>query len=113
MVLWHADDRVSIFNKYTYNQQYRFTGNTGANSGSFTKVPNDDFITGNILRDNKFSVSVMHSLAAETYHFLMKSGAEPGTAEAYRFFLISVETLYKVGAAVWLNKLGYKYEKVQ
>ena len=49
MVLWHADDRVSIFNKYTYNQQYRFTGNTGANSGSFTKVPNDDFITGNAL----------------------------------------------------------------
>ena len=49
MVLWHADDRVSIFNKYTYNQQYRFTGNTGANSGSFTKVPNDDFVTGNTL----------------------------------------------------------------
>ena len=49
MVLWHADDRVSIFNKYTYNQQYRFTGNTGANSGSFTKVPNDDFVTGNAL----------------------------------------------------------------
>ena len=49
MVLWHADDRVSIFNKYTYNQQYRFMGNTGANSGSFTKVPNDDFVTGNAL----------------------------------------------------------------
>ena len=48
-VLWHADDRVSIFNKYTYNQQYRFTGNTGANSGSFQKVPNEDFITGNAL----------------------------------------------------------------
>ena len=49
MVLWHADDRVSIFNKYTYNQEYRFTGQTGANSGSFTKVPNDDFVTGNTL----------------------------------------------------------------
>jgi hypothetical protein len=48
-VLWHADDCVSIFNKYTYNQQYRFTGNTGANSGSFQKVPNEDFITGNAL----------------------------------------------------------------
>ena len=48
-VLWHADDRVSIFNKYTYNQEYRFTGKTGANSGSFKKVPNDDFITGNAL----------------------------------------------------------------
>ena len=49
MVLWYADDRVSIFNKYTYNQQYRFTGNTGANAGTFTKVPNDDFVTGNAL----------------------------------------------------------------
>ena len=48
-VLWHADDRVSIFNKYTYNQQYRFTGKTGANSGSFKKVPNEDFVTGNAL----------------------------------------------------------------
>lgn len=31
-VLWHADDRVSIFNKYTYNQEYAFTGETEANT---------------------------------------------------------------------------------
>ena len=43
---------------------------------------------------------------------LMKSGAEPGTAEAYRFFLISIELMYKFGAAIWLNRLGYKFEKV-
>ena len=49
MVLWNADDRVSIFNKYTFNQEYRFTGSTGANSGSFTKLPNEDFITGNAM----------------------------------------------------------------
>lgn len=49
MVLWHADDRVSVFNKYTYNQEYRFTGETGANAGSFSKVPNDDLIVGNEL----------------------------------------------------------------
>lgn len=49
MVLWHADDRVGIFNKYTYNQQYRFTGETGANSGTFTKVPSEDFVTGNAI----------------------------------------------------------------
>lgn len=30
----------------------------------------------------------------------MKSGAEAGTAE------------YMFGAAIWLNQLGYKYEKV-
>ena len=44
--------------------------------------------------------------------FLMKSGAEAGTAEAYRFFLISVEVMYQLGVAIWLNKLGYKFEKV-
>lgn len=48
-VLWDADDRVSIFNKYTFNQEYRFTGETGANSGSFRKVESDEFITGNTL----------------------------------------------------------------
>ncbi len=72
----------------------------------------DDFITGNILKEGKFSVAAMHSISAETYHFLMKSGAEAGTAEAYRFFLISIEVLYKLGATIWLNRLGYKFEKV-
>lgn len=46
---WTADDRVSIFNRNTYNQQYRFTGNTGDNSGSFKKVDSDDFVTGNAI----------------------------------------------------------------
>lgn len=36
----------------------------------------------------------------------------PDLDEAYRFFLISVEVMYKMGAAIWLNKLGYKFEKV-
>lgn len=48
-VLWHADDRVSIFYEYTFNRQYRFTGETGDNSGTFEKVSQDDFITGNAL----------------------------------------------------------------
>ena len=63
----------------------------------------DDFITGNILKEGKYSVAAMHALSAEAYHFLMKSGAEAGTAEAYRFFHISVEVMCK---------LGYKFEKV-
>lgn len=48
-VLWDADDRASIFNKYTYNQEYRFTGKTGEPEGSFEIIPNDDFVTGNEL----------------------------------------------------------------
>ena len=52
---WNADDRITIFNKYTYNQEYRFTGETGDNSGSFKKVDNGDFVTGNSL-DNIYSI---------------------------------------------------------
>lgn len=46
-VLWDADDRVSIFNRYTYNQEYSFTGKTGDNAGAFRMVPSEDFVTGN------------------------------------------------------------------
>ena len=46
-ILWDADDRITIFNKNTFNQQYRFTGDTGDNSGFFKIVPSDDFATGN------------------------------------------------------------------
>ena len=37
-VRWDADDRISIFNKNTYNNQFRFLGETGANSGEFEQV---------------------------------------------------------------------------
>ena len=46
-VSWNADDHITIFNKYTYNQEYCFTGQTGAKAGSFSIVPNNDFVTGN------------------------------------------------------------------
>ena len=44
---WTADDRVSIFNKYTYNQQYKFLGETGDNSGEFNRLDAAEFVTGN------------------------------------------------------------------
>ena len=44
---WTADDRVSIFNKITYNQQYKFLGETGDNAGGFNKVDAAEFVTGN------------------------------------------------------------------
>ena len=49
LLRWTADDRVSIFNKLTYNQEYKFTGKTGANAGGFKKVDNDEFVTGNTI----------------------------------------------------------------
>lgn len=38
LLRWHEDDRMSIFNKLTYNQQYQFTGTTGDSSGDFRPV---------------------------------------------------------------------------
>lgn len=48
-VLWDNDDRITLFNKYTYNKEYRFTGSTGANSGVFQEVNTGEVITGNQL----------------------------------------------------------------
>ena len=72
----------------------------------------DDHITDDILRDRKHSVPAMQSTAASAYHFLMRESPEPGTAEAYRMFLATVEVMFKMGAAIELCRLGYKFEKV-
>lgn len=47
LLRWTADDRVSIFNKITYNQEYKFLGETGDNAGGFSRVDNAEFVTGN------------------------------------------------------------------
>ena len=46
LLRWTAGDRVSIFNKITYNQQYRFIGETGDYEGGFNKVDDPEFMTG-------------------------------------------------------------------
>ncbi len=48
-ILWDEDDRISIFNKSTLNQQYRFDGETGEKAGTFHRVPNSYFGAGNDL----------------------------------------------------------------
>ena len=47
LLRWTADDRVSIFGQNTYNQQYKFMGETGDNSGGFSKVDVAEYVTGN------------------------------------------------------------------
>ena len=37
-VLWNADDRITIFNRTTSNQQFRFMGEDGDNAGQFSYV---------------------------------------------------------------------------
>ena len=46
-VLWNADDRISIFNKRTYNDQYKFLGQDGDSGGDFEEIPASGFISGN------------------------------------------------------------------
>ena len=45
-VRWNADDRITIFNRNTYNQQYLFTGEDGDNSGGFEEVTDNNTVTG-------------------------------------------------------------------
>ncbi|MBQ2091648.1 MAG: hypothetical protein II473_00500 [Clostridia bacterium] len=37
-IRWNKDDRVSVFNKTSFNRQYSFTGEDGASSGTIKKV---------------------------------------------------------------------------
>ena len=50
-VLWNEDDRISVFNKTTYNYQYQFTGEDGDNYGSFEEIPVTGLISGNNLNN--------------------------------------------------------------
>lgn len=43
---WNADDRISLFNKSTVNQEFVFTGETGDASGEFQEVDNGGTATG-------------------------------------------------------------------
>ncbi|MBR1962772.1 MAG: leucine-rich repeat domain-containing protein [Alistipes sp.] len=45
---WHEDDRLSAFWGNTLNRQYKFNGETGDNSGTFSLVPSGELGTGNI-----------------------------------------------------------------
>lgn len=37
-VLWNTNDRISVFNRTTVNQEYRFVGEEGQNTGTFDLV---------------------------------------------------------------------------
>ena len=62
MVLWHADDRVTVFNRSTYNEEYRFTGETGDNAGTLAKVDNGTQMTG---KPRDYQLEKLESLIKE------------------------------------------------
>ena len=45
---WHKNDRLTAFYGNTLNRQYKFNGETGENSGTFSLVPSGELGTGNI-----------------------------------------------------------------
>ena len=45
-VLWNADDRISVFNKSTYNFQFMFTGEDGDTSGGFDEIEVEGEVSG-------------------------------------------------------------------
>lgn len=46
---WHEADLIAAFYGNTLNRQYKFNGQTGANNGTFSLVPNGELGTGNDL----------------------------------------------------------------
>lgn len=51
-VRWNADDRVSIFAKNDASREYRFTGETGNNAGTFERVDTENAAAGQALTYN-------------------------------------------------------------
>lgn len=49
LLRWDSDDRVSIFDKWTSNSEYRFTGKAGADSGTFEIVKGGSFWPGSAI----------------------------------------------------------------
>ena len=49
---WTMDDRLSIFVGNTFNHEYKFDGETGANNGSFSSISNPEFIAAEPLEAN-------------------------------------------------------------
>lgn len=49
--------------------------------------------------------------AAETLGVMRHEPVENLTAEAYKVFLRSIEAMYRIGAALQLSALGYRFEK--
>lgn len=48
-ILWNEDDRISVFNRSTVNLEYCFTGSTGENAGTFSKVASNSSPSGSSL----------------------------------------------------------------
>lgn len=62
--------------------------------------------------EEQATVKKMQSCSTEMYHLMSKSTVERGTADAYRMFLSAMSVMFRLGEAIELHRLGYKYEKL-
>lgn len=54
-LFWNEEDLITVFDGYTYNSQFKFDGQTGDNSGTFSEVSSGNkpaYSTGNSLNAN-------------------------------------------------------------
>lgn len=59
------------------------------------------------------AIKKMQSCSTEMHHLMKKSTVERGTADAYRLFLTAMSVMFKIGEAIELQRLGYKFEKLK
>lgn len=104
--LWDVD-----WERYSGREYAFFTG-----PGGFDTM--DEHILWQILGLKKGSaeeqdaVKRMQSCSTEMYHLMSKSTVERGTADAYRLFLSAMTVMFRLGEAIELQRLGYKFEKL-
>ena len=89
LLRWTADDRVSLFNKITYNQQYKFLGETGDYEGEFTKAEDAGFVTGN---------EIPHVISVYPYQESMKISEEEALTLTLPAEQHYAENTYDLGA---------------
>lgn len=113
-VLWNADDRVSVFYRYSYNKQYKFKGQTGANAGSFSEIPNTDLVTGNEL-DHIYAVYPYLEETAVTNDGIIQVELPAVQTYALNSFGLGMNTMVSVtddNNLLFRNAVGYLMLKV-
>lgn len=105
--LWDAD-----WTRYS-SRDYSFF----KDAGGFDTM--DEHILHKILGMKKDSqaeslaIKQMQSCSTEMYHLMGKSTVERGTADAYGLFLAAMTAMFRIGESIELQRLGYKFEKLQ
>lgn len=63
-------------------------------------------------RKEQDCMKAMLSCSDGMKRLMFGSSIERGSADAYRLFLAAMKVMYRIGAAMELHKLGYKFEKL-